>query len=344
MSGSSGSTRRNFLAMSAAACVCTPTASQASGEKRDGWIDVHNHVFPSQYLRAAPSPMRKALEGIAGVVDWTPEGQLAAMDRDGIRAAVLSFPTPRAWSNSIEAQRELARDVNEFYARLVAKYPRRFGMFASLPPLTDVDGALVEIDYAYDTLAADGVRVMTVYGDRWLGEPSFAPIWEALDRRNAAVFVHPDTGSCCSSLPNIAALELPLDTARAAASLWQSGVLERWPHIRFILSHGGGALPMIAGRLRDRTPLVGEPAEVREDPLIAFRVLSLDTANAATPPALNAMLALVGPQNILFGTDHPFVTVDRQIRYLRAAGLPESGLTSLQHRNAERILKRLKTY
>src|SRR5436309_1618142 len=76
---------------------------------------------------------------------------------------------------------------------------RRFGLFALLP-LPHVDESLKEIAYAFDTLKADGIGVMTNYGDKWLGYAHFAPIWEELNRRQATVYTHPTTANCCLNL------------------------------------------------------------------------------------------------------------------------------------------------
>jgi len=329
--------RRALVAGGAgAAILCSDHAAAASPSR---CIDVHHHVFPTDYLERAPGRMSALLRSLPGVANWRAETALVDMDRDGVGTAVLSFPTPRSWPADILDQRALARACNEYYARLVADHPGRFGLFAGLPPLTDVDGALAEIEYAFATLGADGVRVMSVYGDKWLGDASFTRVWEELDRRGAVVFVHPDTGDCCSALPNLASLELPLDTARTAASLWQSGALQRWPGIKFILSHGGGALPMIAGRLRDRIVAAGEPDNSGlGDPLQTFRRLYYDTANAATPPALSALRALADPEHILFGSDAPFAPIAAQRAYLARAGLSRAERRGIERANAAALL------
>jgi aminocarboxymuconate-semialdehyde decarboxylase len=211
-----------------------------------------------------------------------------------------------------------------------------------LPPLTDIDGALAEIARAYDQLAADGVRVMSVYQDLWLGDPTFDPIWAELDRRDAVVFVHPDQPCGCATMPSYAAIELPFDTARTVESLWRFDVSRRFPRIKFILSHGGGALPMIAGRLIDRIELPHEASvSTASEGIGYFRRFYFDTANAATPPALNATLALAASDRVLFGSDYPFVSVGRQIEHLRNSGLPTHELHAILGGNAGKLIPRL---
>lgn len=316
----------------------SPHRSHAQACAGAGCIDVHYHILPPQVLAASPV-MTRIFADMPGVSGWSPASALDAMDRDGVLASMLSFPTPSMAGADVQDQRDLARVCNEFYADLVRQHPTRFGLFAGLPPLTDLDSALAEIDYAYDVLQADGVRVMSVYRDRWLGDPSFEPVWAELDRRAAVVFVHPDMPACCTGLPNFAALELPMDTARTAESLWRTGVLRKYPRIRFILSHGGGALPMIAGRLLDRIELPGGPSvPAAAEGLAAFRAFYFDTANAATPPALAATLALADGEKVLFGTDYPFVSVAKQVAYIAASGLTPGVVEAIRSGNAMRLL------
>src|SRR5262245_65888118 len=90
----------------------------------------------------------------------------------------------------------MARTCNEFGAKMVQDFPGRFGLFATLSML-DIDATLKELEYACDTLKADGVGLQSNYGDKWLGNPVYTPVLEELNRRKAVVYVHPLVGSCC---------------------------------------------------------------------------------------------------------------------------------------------------
>ena len=182
--------RRQFVAG-----VATLTAAGLGGPKdvlaqnadpKPHRIDIHHHLSPPSYIAASVAagfgdgPMRK----------WTPESSLADMDKAGIAVAMLSVTTPGINFTSGEAARKLARECNEYAAKLVADHPGRFGGFAILP-LTDIDGSLNEISYALDTLKLDGVGLLTSYHDKWLGDPTFLPVMEELNRRKVVVYTHP---------------------------------------------------------------------------------------------------------------------------------------------------------
>ena len=149
------------------------------------------------------------------------------------------------------AARGLARRCNDYAAELCARWPRRFGAFA-LVPMQDIDDAVAEIVIACDTLGFAGVCLFASYGEKFLGDARFDPVLDALNARDAVVFVHP------AYHPSSRSLDLPwpgfmmeylFDTTRAAANLLLSGAIERFPRIRFILAHAGGVLPYFAWRL-----------------------------------------------------------------------------------------------
>src|SRR6267142_1613263 len=129
-------------------------------------IDVHYHGNSPGFIAA----IKARNTGQTALMNWTPAKALEDMDRDGVATSVMSTSEPSVYFGDAAAARALARECNEYFARLVADHPARFGMFATLP-LPDVDGTLREIEYAFDTLKADGACFMSSYVVKYRGDP-----------------------------------------------------------------------------------------------------------------------------------------------------------------------------
>jgi predicted TIM-barrel fold metal-dependent hydrolase len=142
-------------------------------------IDVHHHIIPPVYLEA----MRRV--GIADPIPgvdypaWDVQTTLAVMDRQGIATALVSISEPGVSFGNVALARDLARQINEFSARLVADHPQRFGAFAVLP-LPDVEAALRELAYALDTLKLDGIGLLTNYRGTYLGDAALDALFAEL--------------------------------------------------------------------------------------------------------------------------------------------------------------------
>ena len=159
-------------------------------------IDVHHHLCPPDYL-AAVSRHQPMVPIIAG---WSLLKSLDDMGQAGVETAVLSITTPGFWFGDAGETRRLVRLCNDYAARLVSDHPGRFGLFVALP-LPDIEGSLNEIEYALDTLKADGVGLYTDYE----GDPAFAPVLAELDRRKCVVYTHPVCPECCKNLCRVSA-------------------------------------------------------------------------------------------------------------------------------------------
>src|SRR5207247_2250663 len=249
--------RRSFLPSALASLGLAATAdarrlaafAQAAAPARPHRIDVHHHFAPPAWVAEVKG--RPLLQ--AANTTWTPAKSIEDMDRGGVAAAVISITNPGLWFGDKAVTIRLARECNEYAAKLVRQYPARFGFFAAMP-LPEVDATLKEIAYAYDTLKADGIGFLTSYGDTWLGNPAYRPVMEELNRRNAVVHVHPTAANCCKDLnyaPGVGpgTMEYGTDTTRAITGVCFSGDAARFPNIRWIWSHAGGSLPFLAGRI-----------------------------------------------------------------------------------------------
>jgi predicted TIM-barrel fold metal-dependent hydrolase len=229
---------------------------------------------------------------------------------------------------------------------MVRDHPGRFGQFATLPML-DVDSTLKEIAYVFDELAVDGVGLQTNYGDKWPGDAAYRPIFEELNRRKAIVYFHPLAAACCGRLSVgtfPAVIEVPHDTTRAVTSLLLSGTFARHRDIRWLFSHGGGTIPMLAGRINFFHGQAKNVAQFAPDGIEAeLRRLHYDTANATHPASMAALLKLVEPSQVLYGSDYPYVAMNTQVASLRALGLGDASLQAIARGNAERLLPRQRT-
>jgi len=310
-------------------------------------IDIHHHVLPREYVAALA---RLGVTGGGGVAfpPWDAASTLEMMDRQGIAAAVTSISAPGVHFGDDRAAGSLARRCNELSARLVAEHPTRFGAFAVLT-LPDVKGALQELEYALDDLALDGVVLLASQSDgRYLGDPLFDDLLAELDRRSAVVLVHPAVPKSSESLPLDlpgAMVEFTFDTTRAALNLVFRGATARFPNVRYVLSHAGGTIPYLAGRIALTGALPGLRERVPDGPLPHLRRFFYDTALSATPHALRSLQELVGPDRILFGSDFPFgpepvarASIDGLARY---DGFDDAGRRRIDGENALALLPRL---
>lgn len=335
--------RRELLAALAAMGVSGLTRdlrAAQSGAARER-IDTHHHVFPQPYVAA----LAAAGVGDAFAKSWSVARTLEDMDRAGVATAILSVTTPAVTFAEPAVARRVARESNEWVAKLIRDTPGRFGLFA-LVPMPDVEGTLREIEYALDTLKADGIGFMTSYGDRWLGHASFAPVMDELNRRRAVVYTHPTTASCCGGLlggvPDTV-VEFGTDTSRTITDIVFSGTAARCPDAQFIFSHGGGAIPFLMERLT-RLPVQNTAMKARVPNGVMHELTRFfyDTAWIAHPPALAALTKLVPVSQVLFGSDYPYRTGEDHVKGLTAYGFSAADLRAIGRENALRLLPRLR--
>jgi len=282
---------------------------------------------------------------VGPIRDWTPEKSLADMDAAGVATAITSITTPALRFLDEAGARKVARECNEYSAKLVADSKGRFGMFAAMP-MPHVGASLHELTYALDTLKADGIGFLTSYGDKWLGDPLFAPIMDELNRRKAVMYTHPTTANCCANLiPDVpdAIIEWGTDTTRTIASLVFGGTAARCRDIRFIFSHGGGTLPFLTERFV-RLPQINQKVAPRVPNGVEYELKRFyyDTAQAAHPMALASLTKLVPSSQIVFGTDYPYRTAIDHVNGLTAYGFSASDLAAIDRENALRLIPRLK--
>ncbi len=333
-------------AIGAAAALpgCATRGAQPS-EKRV--IDTHHHFYAPQYQSAwLDWEKKRNIPHFQSQVNWSVPKAIEDMDKAGVRTGILSLAsTPGIWFDLPAPEvAKMARLCNDYGAQMVRDHPGRFGLFATLP-MVDVDASLKEIDYALGTLKADGFGLQTNYGDKWPGDASYRPIFEELNRRKAVVYFHPLVASCCGRLSVgtfPAVIEVPHDTTRAVASLLLSGTFARYRDIKWLFSHAGGTVPMLAGRMKYFFDFRKDRADFAPNGIEAeFQRLCYDTANATHPSSMAALLKLIPDSQVTYGSDYPYVPMDTQVQAIRELGLTASQVASIETGNAMRLIPRL---
>ncbi|KAL8998311.1 MAG: hypothetical protein Q9169_002625 [Polycauliona sp. 2 TL-2023] len=317
-----------------------------------GKVDVHHHIIPDFY--------KQVLSGIdlsAKILypSWTPEASLAFMDNHHIDTAILSLSAPGASiAGSRDNVRALVRRWNNYAYELCSAYPKRFGFFAALPGLHDLDGAISEIKYVFDSIKADGVTLFTSYDGHYLGSKAFEPIWAELDKTCAVVHVHPNHSFAAPfTTPFLPQpfIDYPHETGRTASDLVLSGRKRQFPSCKVILSHAGGTLPYLADRISvlsetifagildaEHSPRGGE--QVMED----LKSFYFDLALGGSSTVLDLLVNWAPRDHILYGSDYPFAggAADRFDAALESYSMDSQGKRMCYQENALDLFPRLR--
>ncbi|GAU94922.1 hypothetical protein RvY_06621 [Ramazzottius varieornatus] len=277
-------------------------------------IDVHHHYVPSFF----PEAFRNEGGDPSGfgLPDWNLQLDTQFSNDHGISTRILSLSSPGvSLFNNHSAARAMVRKVNEYGASLRVKDPSRIGFFTALPSLFDKEATLAEIRYGFDVLKADGVGLYTRHrNDRaqgyYLGHRNFTEIWDELDRRKAVVFIHPtyEPTPLTRVEPNITAstIDFPQETTRTAVDLIVTDTLKNHPNFKIILSHAGGTLPYIAGRVSTHLYHSGRITKTPEEFMEESKKFYFDTATSGNELTLSLLEKFAVDSHIVFGTDFPY--------------------------------------
>jgi 6-methylsalicylate decarboxylase len=308
-------------------------------------IDTHQHILPDFFWQATENA-RAPIGGLAPL-QWSKEASISFMDDAGIDVAVVSLSTPGVHTGDSAKARALARRCNEFSAELVHARPDRFGGFACLP-LPDVDASLEELSYALDVLGLDGFVLFTNSNGVYLGDPALEPVFEELERRKTVVYVHPNSSPDALAhtlgLPDNL-LDFPTDTNRAVAQMHYTNRFARTPNVNYIFSHAGGSIPYLAERFAiiDEMGFIAG-GERRGTAADMFRRIYWDTALAASDPVLHMLRDVAGINQVLYGTDFPYLRRDLAVnskqRILQSSELNDSERRAILGGNASRLFPR----
>ena len=309
-------------------------------------IDVHHHILPDFFF-SETNDAHKPVGGIAPP-PWNASLMLSFMDEAGIDVAITSISTPGVHVGDDGRARALARRCNDLSAGLIATHPTRLGGFAALP-LPDVDGALAELDHALDQHKLDGVVLFSNANGVYLGDAAFDPVFAELERRGAVVFVHPtaspDPSAHHLGLPD-SLLDFTADTTRALAQMHYSNRFARTPSVKYIFSHAGGTVPYLAGRWGIVDAMNVIPGVEERGPVAdTLRRLYWDTALSYGDPVLRMLRDVVGLDQVLFGSDFPYLRRDLAVSCVQqlelTVELTEDERSRVLNGNAARLFPRL---
>lgn len=302
-------------------------------------IDVHSHYVPPKYRQDCISLGISHPDGVVKIPTWSEGQHLHMMDSLNIKKAYLSITSPGTHliPGDDALGRRITRECNVAAAEFKYRYPDRIGYFASTP-LPDVEGSIHEINSVLPNpndpatvysgpnilaMPADGITVKTNHHGTYLGSPLFDPVWQVLNSKHAVVFIHPTapcmpSGSSAAPLESLypsPMLEFFFETARAAANLFLSGTVAKYPNITYVLSHCGGALPPMIRRICGAAPILGVKGHDGK-PVQADAIMQqlnerfyFDTAGWSFPEQVTGLLQYVSPERILYGTDFPWTPI-----------------------------------
>jgi 6-methylsalicylate decarboxylase len=292
-------------------------------------IDVHVHYWTDDYLDLLIDLGKSdagAARGLGAGGGAELEARLRLMDRAGIEMQVLSASPQLPYGEDVEKAAKVARFVNDQYGELVERHRDRFRAFAALP-MPHVEESQVEMGRALDELGMAGVVMNTTVLGRALVEPEYEPIFAELNNRSAVLYLHPAGNSACSPLIGQHHLTwmvgAPVEDTISVMQLITNGIPTRYPNIKIINSHLGGALPMLLQRADDQYRW--EAPDTPEPPSVSARRMWYDTVAHGHVPALRCAIDSFGADRLLLGTDFPYENGDMFVRAVDHINDPRIG-------------------
>jgi predicted TIM-barrel fold metal-dependent hydrolase len=327
-------------------------------------IDVFNHVLPVRFFERIGNykDIGKRMREVPMLFDL--DTRLRVMDSfpDYVQVLSAGMPPIEALAGP-EQSPELAQICNDGMAELCQRHPERFPAFVASLPLNNPEAALREIERSHDQLGARGVQVFSNIAGKPLDAPEFAPLFDAMARRDLPIFLHPARGA---DFPDYRtetrsryelwwAFGWPYETSVAMGRLVFAGIFERHPGIKIVTHHFGAMIPFFEGRIGPGLDQLGartsdidyrqELAHLKRRPIDYFRMFYADTAVFGSRAATECGLAFFGAERTLFASDAPFdpekgpMYIRETIRILDELSCSEEDRARIFHRNAERLLR-----
>jgi aminocarboxymuconate-semialdehyde decarboxylase len=268
--------------------------------------------------------------------------RLEDMDRVGIDVEVVSLSTPNVFFADARGQPDVARMMNDAYADLIAKHPRRFKAFASIP-MDAPDAALAELHRAVDTLKLNGVILLSNIRGAPLTDQRYRPFFEEANRMKLCIFLHPMLPVATDSFKEYVLgpiVGFPFDTTLAVARMCFDGMLKDFPDIKWIVGHAGGAVPFLMERMDSGYRDFAETkTKIDQLPSFYLKRLYYDTVTFS-PHNLNMLRDQVGADHMLMGSDYPHLlgSIDKAVSSIESLAIPQAEKQRIFGGNALSIL------
>jgi aminocarboxymuconate-semialdehyde decarboxylase len=249
------------------------------------------------------------------------------MDRVGIDVEVVSLSTPNVFFTDAEHQPAVARMMNDSYAELIARHPKRFKGFASIP-MDAPDAALDELHRAIDTLKLNGVVLLSNIGGKPLTSREYRPFFEEANRMKLCIFLHPMIPTNSDAFREYVLgpiIGFPFDTSLAVARMCYDGMFEELPDIRWIIGHLGGAVPYLMERMDNGFRDFADcRVKIDKLPSVYLKRLYYDTVSFS-PYTLKMVRDMVGAEHMVMGSDYPHLlgSIDRAVTSIEALEISE---------------------
>ena len=339
--------RRDFLKTAgagAAASVLGDSSSAQTAKTPGRRIDIHTHYYPEaffQKIRELPGefsfdkdPTGRTIIKYRGArffgiqPPMTDVGKrIEDMDRVGIDVEVISLSTPNVFFADADHQPEIARMVNDAYAELAARQPKRFKGFASIP-MDASDAALKELHRAINDLKLNGVILLSNIRGRALTSPDYRPFFEEANRMKLCILLHPMLPSDTEPFREYVLgpiIGFPFDTTLAVARMCYDGLLRDFPDIRWIIAHIGGGVPYLMERMDNGFRDFAEcRVKIDQLPSTYLKRLYYDTVTFS-PYTLHMARDMIGTDHMLMGSDYPHLlgSIERSVTSIESLNIPQ---------------------
>lgn len=333
------------------------------------YIDAFNHFFPSglwdrmEKLEGAGKNIHGRMQGIPCIFDL--EERFRVMDRfENYRQVISLGMPPLEAMGTPETVTDLATLANDGLADLCARHPERFAGYLAALPMNAPEAAVHELERVFSTdTGAVGVQIHSNINGRPLDDPRFLPIFEAAEKYDRPIFLHPSRGE---EMPDYASEDKsryeiwwtfgwPYETSAAMARIVLSGMMDKLPNLKLLAHHLGAMVPYFEGRVGPGQDQLGKRTStedlshvlpsLKKRPFEYFKDFYADTAVFGSRPATVCGLEFYGADKVLFASDSPFDPekgpgyIRDTIAVLKSLNLPQDEMEKICFRNAQKLFR-----